>query len=379
MTRLRLWSALLALLLVFVSRAHAQCQAGWLDAPDIPGTGYGTNGIVRAVVSWTPSGATQPLLVAGGFFTTVGGGTSANNIAFWDGGSWQPMGSGMAGSGAGVLALAVFNNQLVAAGVFTSAGGVSVNNIARWNGSSWQTLGSGLTAAGLVNVTSLCVYNGQLYAGGSFSSAGGTALTGMARWNGSSWSSAPAGPGPETEAFAMTVYNNQLYAGGQGSFNGQVLLYRFDGTSWFTTPGALIGTLDVNDSFPSIHALTVWSNKLVVGGNFHDVGGFVNVGGIAAWDGGSWSQFSTGMNKNVLTLTTVGGNLYAGGSFTTASSVLSFHSALWNGSNWNAATSMSGSSTVPLRASSMVVSVAGGSFEASLGWSTPPPATTWGI
>ena len=175
----------------------------------------------------------------------------------------------------------------------------------------------------------------------------------------------------------MTVYNNQLYAGGQGTFNGQVLLYRFNGTSWFTTPGALIGTLDVNDSFPSIHALTVWSNKLVVGGNFHDVGGFV-VGGIAA-DGGSWSQFSTGMNKIVLTLTTVGGNLYAGAlSPPPAASCLS---------TLPAGTAQTGTAT-PLRcpaaaqssprASSMESWSTAAASEASPAWSTPPPAITSG-
>src|SRR5690349_6754761 len=143
-----------AAVLVVPALARAQCQSGWLSGPPIPVIGNGTNGIVRAAISWDPDGAgpQPPVLVVGGFFTSVGGATAANEIAMWDGSSWHPMGSGMAGSGASVLALAVFNNQLIAAGTFTSAGGVAANNIAAWNGSSWQPLGGGLTSTGTVSV-----------------------------------------------------------------------------------------------------------------------------------------------------------------------------------------------------------------------------------
>src|SRR5206468_3916318 len=103
------------------------------------------------------------------------------------------------------------------------------------------------------------------------------------------------------DARAMTVYSSQLFAGGQGSFNGSVTLYRFDGSTWFTTPGAITGTIDPGDSFPTIRALTVFNNKLVVGGNFHDVGSIINVNGIAAWDAvaSDWSGFGTGMDRPV--------------------------------------------------------------------------------
>jgi Immunoglobulin domain len=342
-----------AVVVLVPSLARAQCQSGWLSGPPIPVVGNGTNGIVRAAISWDPDGAgpLPPVLVVGGFFTTVGGTTGASNVAMWNGSAWQAMGSGMAGTGSTVLALAVFNNQLIAAGTFTSAGGVAANNIAAWNGSSWQPLGSGLTSAGTVSVRALAVYSGQLYASGSFGSAGGVALTGMARWNGASWSSAPAGG--DSGAYAMTVYNNELYAGGQGSFNGSVTLYRFNGASWFTTPGPIIGTIDPGDLAPSIRALTVFQNKLIVGGNFHDVGSFIGANGIASWDGGAstWATLSTGMNAPVYALTVQNGLLYAGGAFTTAGNVLSTHVASWGGGSWaGTATSMTGSGTLSVLA-----------------------------
>ena len=53
--------------------------------------------------------------------------------------NWTPLGSGMNGQ---VLALCVYNNELIAGGSFTTAGGISANYIAKWNGSSWSPLGS---------------------------------------------------------------------------------------------------------------------------------------------------------------------------------------------------------------------------------------------
>ncbi|HQL55223.1 MAG TPA: hypothetical protein PLQ87_10995, partial [Phycisphaerae bacterium] len=57
---------------------------------------------------------------------------------------WVPLGSGMGGSAPFVYALTVYNNDLIAGGLFTTAGGVACNRIARWNGSVWQALGSGM-------------------------------------------------------------------------------------------------------------------------------------------------------------------------------------------------------------------------------------------
>jgi hypothetical protein len=45
--------------------------------------------------------------------------------------------------GGEVLALAIFNNYVMAGGFFSTAGGVSANNIARWDGTAWSALGSG--------------------------------------------------------------------------------------------------------------------------------------------------------------------------------------------------------------------------------------------
>ena len=55
---------------------------------------------------------------------------------------WSPLGTGM--HGYDVSALTVFDNTLIAGGLFDSAGGVSVHNIAAWDGTSWASVGGGL-------------------------------------------------------------------------------------------------------------------------------------------------------------------------------------------------------------------------------------------
>jgi hypothetical protein len=104
-------------------------------------------------------------LFAGGNFTTAGGST-ATNIAQWNGSSWSPLGSGL---NSDVLALAVSGGTLYAGGYFTTAGGSAANDIAQWNGSSWSLLGSGMNGA----VSALAVSGSTLYAGGAFTTAGG--------------------------------------------------------------------------------------------------------------------------------------------------------------------------------------------------------------
>jgi len=90
--------------------------------------------------------------------------------------TWAPLGSGMNNV---VYCLCVYNNELIAGGIFITTGGVSANYIANWNGSSWVPLGSGMN--GLVEA--LTVYNNELIAGGEFPTAGGVSANNIAKWS----------------------------------------------------------------------------------------------------------------------------------------------------------------------------------------------------
>ena len=184
----------------------------------------GFNNTVKALSNY------QGQLVAGGEFL-IAGGTSVNRIATWDGTSWQPLGGGLTGNtvpGPGVYALEVFDDELVAGGVFTTAGGISANSIAAWNGSNWRPFGAGVS--GLTpnistwpNVRSLTVYNGTLIAGGHFTNAGGQPAICIAQWNGASWRGMEPGIGCAggCGVYSLTVQNGLLFAGGQFASAGQ--------------------------------------------------------------------------------------------------------------------------------------------------------------
>jgi hypothetical protein len=86
----------------------------------------GSNGwfpTVTFINALTTSGS---LLFAAGSFQNANGVATADDIAYFDGGAWRPIGSNGAGNGpmvANLTALAVFRSKVDVAGNFTSAGG----------------------------------------------------------------------------------------------------------------------------------------------------------------------------------------------------------------------------------------------------------------
>ena len=163
-------------------------------------------------------------LYAGGAFQTLGGQALAC-VARWNGTSWLPLGSGMAGNAPVVEALEVFDDgtgpALYAAGAFSSAGGTPAAALARWNGSSWSAVGGGLgSAANAPHAYALCVFDDghgpALHVGGNFTSAGGVATRGLARWDASGWTDLALGGG-EVEPTANWVTSLQVLDDGSGS------------------------------------------------------------------------------------------------------------------------------------------------------------------
>jgi hypothetical protein len=303
-------------------------------------TGGGGEGLTR-VYALAVSGSD---LYAGGAFTTAGG-SSATNIAKWDGSSWSALGSGVTGgggeAGSSVKALAVSGSDLYAGGIFTTAGGSAANGIGKWNGSSWSALGSGVTSGGDevgTSVKALAVSGSDLYAGGIFTTAGGSAANRVAKWNGSSWSALgsgmngtdPYGQGPSVSALAVS--GSDLYAGGvfttaSGSVANSIA--KWNGSSWSAMHSVLGSGMD-----GGVSALAVSGSDLYAGGGFMTAGGSA-ASYIAKWNGSSWSGLGSGMDGGgVSALAVSGSDLYAGGQFTTAGGVSANHIAKWNGSSW---------------------------------------------
>ena len=262
-------------------------------------------------------------LYAGGLFGSAGG-TFANNIAKWDGASWTPLGSGVAGGFPYVSALALDGaGNLYAAGDFTSAGGSAANNVAKWDGSTWSPLGGGTNGP----VAALAVDGaGNLYACGTFTTAGGVAANHVARWNGSTWSALGAGIGGESASVRALALDGtgSLYVGGTfGTAGGAAVnnIARWDGSTW-----SALGT-GIEGGYYAVMALAVdGAGNLYAGGEFSAAGGAA-AKNVARWDGTTWSALGSGPDGKIDALAwDDAGNLYAGGLWTLAR---------WDGSTWS--------------------------------------------
>src|SRR5262249_283822 len=150
-----------------------------------------------------------------------------------------------------VLALTVYNGNLIASGLFTSAGGTSASHVAQWNGGSWAPLGGGTAYAAGGSIE----YNLNLVLGsGSFT-------YGLGQWNGANRQSL-GGPGG---AGALAVYNGDLVAGGQypDPYNGMTVVVKWNGSSWRPLVPGFNG---------AVNAFAMHNGTLVAGGDFSAAG-----------------------------------------------------------------------------------------------------------
>ncbi|MEZ4387105.1 MAG: FlgD immunoglobulin-like domain containing protein [Candidatus Krumholzibacteriia bacterium] len=195
--------------------------------------------------------------------------------------------------------------DLYVGGSIQAAGQVAVGNVARWDGARWHALGSGLNAA----VTRLVPLDGDVYACGAFTAAGGLATDHVARWDGHEWHA--VGGGLPFVPSAMAVFDGELWCGG----------WRYDGLAW-TEAVTVNGT---------IRDLTVFDDRLILGGSFTEAGG-APADRVVAWDGGQLVAMP-GQPRAVQDLQVVGGELYALGLdvYGEADPV-----TVWTGATWSA-------------------------------------------
>ncbi len=134
-----------------------------------------------------------------GHFSTVGG-LSARKIARWNGTAWSALGTGLSFVSLGGVAWhmqLLGNGRLYVGGAFFRAGGAPASGIAYWDGGRWSPLGSGVpvvSTPGLRGVGSLSLNRrGELIVGGIFAEAGGVPVGHIATWDGARWSALGSG------------------------------------------------------------------------------------------------------------------------------------------------------------------------------------------
>lgn len=234
--------------------------------------------------------------------------------------SWQSLGSGCGQNdqSEGVYALIVYDNELIAAGIFSSAGGIAANNVAAWDGHSWHALGSGIgPASSFTAVYALAVYDGELYAAGSFHQAGGAPAESIARWDGAAWHA--VGTGNRQGAInALAAYKGMLYAGGYFSDTAQgdpvQNIERWDGSAWSSVPN-VFGSYGYGVD-GSIESLCATPNFLYIGGQFQSHT-YISAGGtsfpIMVDNVGKWDTSSSYLFYSPLVDTLGGVGLSYGG------------------------------------------------------------------
>jgi hypothetical protein len=107
------------------------------------------------------------------------------------------------------------------------------------------------------------------------------------------------------------------------------------------------------------------SGNVYIGGNFN-VAGTILASNIAEWNGSNWLPLSSGMNGFVDALVFSGNTLYAGGGFTTAGGAPANNIAQWNGTSWSDL-GLGLNNTVYTLAVSNTFLFAGGAFTAAGG------------
>jgi len=276
-------------------------------------TDSSNNGVVKALAVYNNE------LYAGGIFSIAGGDTSAHNILKWNGANWSEAGTGLGiiqNGVNGIYALTVYNSELYAAGDgFTIT--TPVRNIVKWNGTLWSVAVPPAPQS-LFDVT-LGLYNGDLV----------LRSYPISEWNGTTLTTLGIGFG---NILALTEFNGELYAGGQIStgmgdpFNG---IAKWNGTIWSRVGSSVFGI----DGF--VNALAVYNGNLYAAGAFQHADGVVT-NNIAKWNGTVWAAVGAGVDNFINTLVVYNGALYAGGLFNTAGGNSTNCVARWNDTTWSA-------------------------------------------
>lgn len=115
----------------------------------------------------------------------VGGIANADHVVRWNGSSWSAVGSNSAATNgwfpasASINDLATYGSVVVAAGSFQNANGIATaDDVAYFDGTNWRPIGSNGAGNGPLSQhpTTLGITGGKVYVGGSFTTAGGDTL-----------------------------------------------------------------------------------------------------------------------------------------------------------------------------------------------------------
>lgn len=253
-----------------------------------------------------------------GYFSTVGG-VAANSVAKWNGSVWSPLDNGTNGT----TFLSMQGTNLIATGAFTTAGLVVANHVAMWNGIAWTVMGAGFNYEGY----NVCVYNNEIYVAGLFDHSGTTPINYIAKWNGNTWIDAGTGFNIYTGLGLAKSSKYFVAYGGPGTVNNSNMgsIAQWNGTQWSTIGNGVNG---------NIYAMAAYNNKILIGGDFTEVGG-IKANRFAMWDGNKWDTLPNEFTNGSVNAIAIWNNeIYAGGNFNLNNNLSNNYLVKWNGTNW---------------------------------------------
>ena len=204
--------------------------------------------------------------------------------------NWLPVGSGV-GDTRAVRAMISFNGNLIAGGDFRAMGtNTKCKRIAQWNGTEWQNMGAGFNG----EVRALAVYNNELYAAGNFDkdSSGNILYVGnIAKWSGTAWLNVAGADAASSDIRAMHVYKGKLHITNMRYDNStssvRPVISVFNGSNWADLPGEFKGPVN----YAYLYAIAEYKNNLVVAGVFDSVGN-VPAHRVAMWNDTVWKSLN---------------------------------------------------------------------------------------
>lgn len=235
----------------------------------------------------------------------------------WSGTGWIPLAQILLSEYG--RSAAVFNNELVIGGRFSSVDGQTTPHLVRFNGVSWLPF-SGVTTCGwqaVPDVRAVFYANGYLYVGGAFDQICGIAAACAAKWDGTTWTPLPVGINTYVSDFE--IFNGDVYVCGifpnAGASSSQAIAK--EGPSDWISVGSGV---KMNAQTMAVH-----KNKLYIAG-LKEPGSGDDVGNCGYTPNSSnWFPDNTGINANtfetihVIYEDPITSALYAGGDFNTGS------------------------------------------------------------
>ena len=344
--------ALCALVIgALVTLASAAGPGGWDHLGDRGTPGSDSLDLVASALA-----VSSGVVYVGGAFTDAGGIANADRIATWNGSSWSAVSSSTQQIENGnVSAIAVSGDKVYAGGTFQNAGDdANADNLAVWDGTSWEPFCDATGPAFSGNVTSLQIIGRTLYVGGSFQNGAGIPsadyLLACDLVSGASSTTVidPAHPfaGP---VHALTATSDgTLYAGGgftnlENNLAADNVAYLPPGGTW-QSMGLGAGPCQCAVT-TFVRGLTAVGTDVYVGTDANDVAGIPQADHVARWNGSSWSAVganSGGGNgwfpttASIEDLAGTGSHLFVTGSFQNANGdVRADNVAFFDGTGWH--------------------------------------------